>query len=620
MQKTKNKGIFLSSTSITTFIFLIALFNVINFATNLALAVQEDGGCEYTGNGYLCGGEWYEGGSSGGGEGGGGTGGGLASAIGKVAATADEAIQLRRTVKDYAYGACATIPNPFKIAALPGKILELKLKVAELQARILQDGPLSLTSKFDDLVKKTDEFTFYALQTTLPGGCHKSKIDSTSKDLNDLLVFIRDEAAKDFLSSKLPQVITLAANNISSVSATLRGSVSPPAQNSAVYWFEWGENQSDLSKKTTEKTTGIVSSLSVSENISGLTVGKTYYFRVAARTEGKSKVAYGQILSFVAQSTSSQQFTLTVSKSGTGSGTVTSTPTGINCGTDCSESYASGTSVTLRATASAGSVFAGWSGDCSGTGTCTVALDSNKTVTATFNSSSGGSGGTLSYSQEHSYYGDTYYLTVSNGPASLSGTLYKRTKNTVDDNWGNWVTSSNWIQTDNQGNARKPAGSGTWTCLEADPDVAEIYIKWSNGLETNRAVHYCTVRENNSQQFTLTVSKSGTGSGTVTSTPTGINCGTDCSESYASGTSVTLRATASAGSVFAGWSGDCSGTGTCTVALDSNKTVTATFNHMSVSSGDPSVNGENQPGPSGTYTLSLKLGHFQGGSSFVEDR
>ncbi|MCX7616330.1 MAG: hypothetical protein N2Z68_03000, partial [Patescibacteria group bacterium] len=119
---------------------------------------------------------------------------------------------------------------------------------------------------------------------------------------------------------------------------------------------------------------------------------------------------------------------------------------------------------------------------------------------------------------------------------------------------------------------------------------------------------------------TLTVSKSGTGSGTVTSTPTGINCGTDCSESYTSGTSVTLRATASAGSVFAGWSGDCSGTGTCTVALDSNKTVTATFNHMSVSSGDPSVSGENQPGPSGTYTLSLKLGHFQGGSSFVEDR
>jgi len=307
-----------------------------------------------------------------------------------VAATADEAIQLRRTVKDYAYGACATIPNPFKIAALPGKILELKLKVTELQARILQDGPLSLTSKFDDLIKKTDEFTFYAFQATLPGGCHKSKIDSTSKDLNDLLVFIRDEAAKDFLSSKPPQVITLAANNISSVSATLRGSVSPPAQNSAVYWFEWGENQNNLSKKTTEKTTGVVSSLNVSENISGLTAGKTYYFRVAARTEGKSKVAYGQILSFVAQSTSSQQFTLTVSKSGTGSGTVTSTPTGINCGTDCSESYASGTSVTLQATASAGSVFAGWSGDCSGTGTCTVTLNSNKSVSVTFNSSGGG--------------------------------------------------------------------------------------------------------------------------------------------------------------------------------------------------------------------------------------
>src|SRR5262249_10176354 len=38
--------------------------------------------------------------------------------------------------------------------------------------------------------------------------------------------------------------------------------------------------------------------------------------------------------------------------------------------------------------------------------------------------------------------------------------------------------------------------------------------------------------------FTLTVSTRGNGD--VTSVPAGINCGTDCSESYAAGTSVTL--------------------------------------------------------------------------------
>ncbi len=77
---------------------------------------------------------------------------------------------------------------------------------------------------------------------------------------------------------------------------------------------------------------------------------------------------------------------------------------------------------------------------------------------------------------------------------------------------------------------------------------------------------------------TLTVSKSGTGSGTVTSNPTGINCGSDCTENYANGTSVTLTASAAGGSSFAGWSGACFGTtSTCTVAMTLNRSVSASF-------------------------------------------
>ena len=76
---------------------------------------------------------------------------------------------------------------------------------------------------------------------------------------------------------------------------------------------------------------------------------------------------------------------------------------------------------------------------------------------------------------------------------------------------------------------------------------------------------------------TLTVSKAGNGTGSVTSSPAGIDCGSDCSESYADGTSVTLTATPAAGSTFSGWSGACTGIGTCTVAMDADKNVTATF-------------------------------------------
>jgi len=76
----------------------------------------------------------------------------------------------------------------------------------------------------------------------------------------------------------------------------------------------------------------------------------------------------------------------------------------------------------------------------------------------------------------------------------------------------------------------------------------------------------------------LTVSKTGTGSGTVASSPTGIDCGTTCSAGFEDGTSVTLTATPATGSVFSGWSGSCSGTGSCVVVMSTIKTVTATFN------------------------------------------
>ena len=97
----------------------------------------------------------------------------------------------------------------------------------------------------------------------------------------------------------------------------------------------------------------------------------------------------------------------------------------------------------------------------------------------------------------------------------------------------------------------------------------------------------------------LTVTKAGLGSGTVTSNPGGIDCGTDCEHAYPIELeevceydpearericwyeevqqAVTLTASAASGSTFTGWSGGCTGTGTCVVTMDEDKTVTATF-------------------------------------------
>jgi hypothetical protein len=104
--------------------------------------------------------------------------------------------------------------------------------------------------------------------------------------------------------------------------------------------------------------------------------------------------------------------------------------------------------------------------------------------------------------------------------------------------------------------------------------------------------------------FILQVSKNGTGSGTVTSSPTGISCGTTCSRSFSGGTAVTLAAVPASGSVFAGWSGGgCTGTGSCTVQINNNATVNATFN------------ASNAPPPPSSGTFRLTVTKIQNGGT-----
>jgi len=110
----------------------------------------------------------------------------------------------------------------------------------------------------------------------------------------------------------------------------------------------------------------------------GVSVGPDMY--------GRFDVAYNDGLSqYLAAAPSTQS--LSVIKAGAGSGTVTSSPAGISCGATCFASFATGTAVTLTAAPTAGSTFTGWSGACSGTGTCAITLNANATVTATFTSS-----------------------------------------------------------------------------------------------------------------------------------------------------------------------------------------------------------------------------------------
>ena len=129
--------------------------------------------------------------------------------------------------------------------------------------------------------------------------------------------------------------------------------------------------------------------------------------------------------------------------------------------------------------------------------------------------------------------------------------------------------------------------------------------------------------------YGLTVSA--TGSGRVTSSVGGLDCPGTCTTSVdtltgGNYTSVTLTATASAGSAFAGWTGDCSGTGTAVVTMSAARACAATFNVTPTPSGPtppaptPPFVSPSLPPPStvNLTTTGSGNGSFSLASSFVD--
>jgi|GEM_PF-4491911 len=264
--------------------------------------------------------------------------------------------------------------------------------------------------------------------------------------------------------------------------------------------------------------------------------------------------------------TPSQQH-LSILASGTGAGTVTSQPPGIACAvssgtvspTGCATDLDEGTQGTLIATAESGSIFSGWNGGgCSSTGACFFTMDQALAIRAAFARVGfglvlGGSG--------------TGSGSVTSMPAGLNCTV----------------------------SAGVALGSGCAATLDGDvqltasPAPASAFAGWGGDCS---GIGPCTVAMTQTRGvtasftqvgFRLTVFGGGIADGTVSSGPAGISCvvtagvagETGCTADFDQG--VQLMATPTPASVFAGWGGDCSGTGACILTMTQAKNVTAAF-------------------------------------------
>jgi hypothetical protein len=246
--------------------------------------------------------------------------------------------------------------------------------------------------------------------------------------------------------------------------------------------------------------------------------------------------------------------TLSVEKQGTGTGTVTRSPAGIECGATCSAYFPQSSSVTLSGVAGLHSQAVKWTNcdNVNGQNKCIVTISAARAVTASFELEPQWVEYTVSVEKSGSGQG-----TVASSPGSIScGAICS----------GQFVT-------------------GTKATLTATPAPGSVFARFSGGGCAGAAPCTTTVKGPKTVKAvftavglrTLSVAKAGTGQGTVTARAYGIQCGSTCSAQVPAAKKVTLSAKPAKGSTFAGWSGACSGTKTCTVTMTEARSVTATF-------------------------------------------
>jgi hypothetical protein len=203
-----------------------------------------------------------------------------------------------------------------------------------------------------------------------------------------------------------------------------------------------------------------------------VTVGVRYCYQVRAYNDAGDSAPSNEACATAANAT---LYSVAVTKAGTGSGTVASTPSGLDCGSACSASFESGTSVALSAAPASGSTFTGWGGACTGTGGCTLVVDGAKSVTATFTLSASTTTYTLTLTAAGTGSG-----TVTSSPSgiacnsSCSGTFAASTT----------VTLSAAASTDSTFTGWSGACTGTGTCTVAMSRARSVTATFASSTAT----------------------------------------------------------------------------------------------------------------------------------------
>lgn len=228
----------------------------------------------------------------------------------------------------------------------------------------------------------------------------------------------------------------------------------------------------------------------------------------------------------------------------------------------CSATVESGTEILLTATPDEGSLFTGWSGSCSGTGTCAFTASTSAEITAAFSRNIG-------ISLER-YPGSTGTVVVTSSPAGIACAL----------------TNGN-----PSGDCTALFPDGTNVTLSASVDADNLFDGWTGDCSgatcsiVIHSIHHVAPMTRSNYQVTVGGYAYGTGKGTIRSTPAGIECTLDgtetagaCSHRFPGASSVALAIVPDASAFFYEWDiPSCGSLSTCNVPLIPSTQVRASL-------------------------------------------
>ena len=358
-------------------------------------------------------------------------------------------------------------------------------------------------------------------------------VDGASGEL-----YVADTAAKrvDAYRAVTQATVSLeAATNVAETAATLNGTVNPSGVPVSACQFEYGTEQGVYPHAVAcspDPGSG-TEPVTVSASLSALTPGATYFYRLSA-TDANGTNYDGEEGAFATP----VNYALAINATGTGV---------VECEVEnsgrlepCAAEYDKGTSLTLKGVPGPGATFEGWSSptgsaaSCAGLEPCEFRIREATAITATFST-----------------------VAVTEYPLELkltgtgAGTLECEARES-----GHFEACA----------AEYPAG--TKLALKAQPDAGSTFTQWSTGACEGSSEPECRLTINAPVQadavftktplpkYLLDLSVSGEGevgsqSGTVACRQGGSPV--ECDEQVEAGSTVTLKATAAAGSHFEGW-------------------------------------------------------------------